>query len=138
MRLSPLTAAGGLAIAFLSLLASSEADPSAAQEVTTVAVGDFFFCDPSLSPEACVITVDAGDTVVWDYLSGIVGHTVTHCGDSCDFPTENPLWDSGALAPNERFSFTFDTPGTYIYRCDLHPLAMRATIVVEAAPTPTA
>ncbi len=112
--------------------------PVGAQEVTTVTVGDFFFCDSSLPSEACVTTVKAGDTIVWDYPSGTAGHTVTHCGDSCDDPTETPLWDSGPVKPGESFSFTLESPGTYIYRCDFHPVAMRATVVVQAPQTPTA
>lgn len=139
MRSPLLTAAASLALTVLALLASGDAKPGAAQDATTVTVGDFYFCDPSLPSEACVTTIDIGDTVVWKYSSGGVGHTVTHCGDSCDSPTQNPLWDSGPLAPGESFSSTFDAPGTYIYRCGFHPLAMRATVVVQGreAPTPT-
>ncbi len=63
---------------------------------------------------------------------------MTHCGDSFDAPTEDPLWDSGVLTPGESFSYTFDTPGTYVYRCDFHPVTMGAVIVVQAREAPTA
>jgi plastocyanin len=38
---------------------------------------------------------------------------------------------SKALDTDDRFSFTFTTPGVYEYFCSLHP-HMKATIVVEA------
>ena len=101
-------------------------------------MGDFFFCDPSLPPGACQTVVSAGDTVVWEYRSGSEGHTVTHCGDSCDAPTGSPLWDSGGLSAGQSFSYTFSAPGAYRYYCRFHPDAMRATVLVEAAPTATA
>jgi hypothetical protein len=35
------------------------------------------------------------------------------------------------------FSFTFATPGTYNYYCQVHAFEMRGTIVVQAAAAPT-
>ncbi|MEE9285935.1 MAG: plastocyanin/azurin family copper-binding protein [Dehalococcoidia bacterium] len=134
-----LAATAGLALIAFAGRHPTEAGsvPDAAQGVTTVTVGDFFFCDSSFPSATCATTVNASDTVIWDYPIGTAGHTVTHCGDSCDTPTENPLWDSGSLKPGASFSFTFQAPGTYLYRCDFHPVAMRATIVVRAEETPT-
>ena len=109
-----------------------------AQETVAVAVGDFFFCDPSLAPGACQTVVSVGDTVVWEYRTGSEGHTVTDCGESCDSPTGTPLWDSGGLSSGQTFSHTFSAPGTYRYYCRFHPDAMRGVIVVEATPTATA
>jgi cell division septation protein DedD len=105
------------------------------QEAVTVAVGDFFFCDPSLAPGACQTVVRAGDTITWEYRTGGEGHTVTDCGESCDTPTDTPLWDSGGLTAGQTFSYTFAAPGTYRYLCRFHPDAMRAEVLVEPAPT---
>ena len=118
--------------------AGSGARPADAQETVAVAVGDFFFCDPSLAPGACQTVVSVGDTVTWEYRTGSEGHTVTHCGESCDAPTSTPLWDSGGLTPGQTFSHTFSEPGTYRYLCRFHPDAMRAVVLVEAAPTAAA
>jgi plastocyanin len=115
-----------------------EPRPVAAQETVTVAVGDFFFCDPSLAPGACQTVVDVGDTVTWEDRTGTEGHTVTDCGESCDAATSTPLFDSGGLSPGQTFSFTFTAPGTYRYLCRFHPEAMRAEVLVQAAPTATA
>ena len=109
-----------------------------AQEAVTVEIGDFFFCDAALPPGACQTVVGVGDTVVWDYSAGSEGHTVTHCGDSCDTPTDSPLFDSGGLRPGQTFSYTFSAPGIYLYYCRFHPAAMRAAVLVEAAPIATA
>lgn len=126
LALFALTAAWGLSAAEVQ-----------SQEAASVTVGDFFFCERGTPPETCVTTVSTGDTVVWDYSQGTVGHTVTHCGGSCDEPTDDPLFDSGGISPGESFSVTFQEPGRYLYRCDFHPDAMRATIVVQAEETPT-
>ena len=45
---------------------------------------------------------------------------------------ENPdgLFDSGHIAPDEKFSYTFTEPGVYSYYCTLHPW-MNGMIKVE-------
>jgi hypothetical protein len=43
-------------------------------------------------------------------------------------------FDSGIFDPGASFSQTFADPGTYEYRCNLHP-QMTGTIVVEGEPT---
>ena len=112
-----------------------------AQETTTVPVGDVWFCNASFVNGVCETTITAGDTVVWDFGAGSLPHTTTACGASCDNPTGSPLWDSGVINDDSTFSQTFNDPGEYLYRCDVHPAQMRGRIVVEAAgavETPTA
>jgi len=143
MRPARLLAASALLVVIAAVAlpwgdAGSGARPAGAQETVAVAVGDFFFCDPSLPPGACQTVVSVGDTVAWKYRTGSEGHTVTHCGDSCDAPTGTPLWDSEGLSPGQTFSYTFSAPGTYRYYCRFHPAAMRALVLVEASPTATA
>jgi plastocyanin len=76
--------------------------------------------------EPANVTIPAGTTVNWRWVSGL--HDVT--------PTGNPAFPgSGApvSAPNT-FSRTFDSPGVYLYFCTVHgsPTAgMRGTIVVQ-------
>ena len=44
-------------------------------------------------------------------------------------------WKTPTLMPKEQASVTFDTPGTFGYRCSLHP-GMRGTItVLDEAPS---
>ncbi len=77
------------------------------------------------------LTVRAGDTVRWtNDESGAINHTVTSGKDSQI--DDNPLLDSGNIAPGEAFEFTFDEAGEFVYFCEIHPLQMtNATITVE-------
>lgn len=68
-----------------------------------------------------VITIDRGTRVVWDNDDN-VDHTVTSTGYH--------YFASGILDPNDSYSHTFNTSGTYTYYCSLHP-EMRGTIIVE-------
>lgn len=81
----------------------------------TVAINDFAFAPRDLS-------VAVGTIVTW------VNHDdVPHTATSSDGPAS---FDSRALDTDERFSFTFTTPGTYQYYCKAHP-HMRGTVVVK-------
>jgi plastocyanin len=62
------------------------------------------------------IQIAAGTTVTWVVLQG--KHTTT----SDTFrDTKNPnSWDSHDLATGQKFSFTFNTPGTYRFFCGFH------------------
>jgi amicyanin len=68
------------------------------------------------------ITVKAGTTVTWINHDDIP-HTVT---------SKTGIFKSKALDTDDKFSFTFATPGSYPYFCALHP-HMTGTIVVEAS-----
>ena len=68
------------------------------------------------------LTVKSGTTVTWTNRDDIP-HTVT---------SDKLAFRSNALDTDDKFSFTFTTPGTYKYFCSLHP-HMTGTIVVEAA-----
>jgi plastocyanin len=67
------------------------------------------------------VTVKAGTTVTWINEDDIP-HTVVSTGH----------FRSKALDTDDKFSFTFTTPGSYEYFCGLHP-HMTGTITVEAA-----
>jgi len=49
----------------------------------------------------------------------------------------NPLWSSGFITDASTFEFTFDQAGTYLYRCEVHPIEMRGRIIVQGGPAPT-
>jgi plastocyanin len=68
------------------------------------------------------ITVKAGTTVVWTNHDDIP-HTVT---------SSTKVFKSNALDTDDKFLFTFTTPGSYLYFCALHP-HMTGSIVVEAS-----
>jgi plastocyanin len=68
------------------------------------------------------ITVKAGDTVTWANHDDIP-HTVT---------STTKVFNSKALDTDDKFSFTFATPGSFSYFCALHP-HMTGSIVVETS-----
>ncbi|GHO45094.1 cupredoxin domain-containing protein [Ktedonospora formicarum] len=79
----------------------------------SVSIAQFAFAPESL-------TVKVGTKVTWTNNDSAT-HTVT---------SDQGAFDSGALAPGSKFSFTFSKAGTYTYHCSIHP-SMTATIVVQ-------
>ena len=73
-----------------------------------------------------ILTVAQGTTVTWVNMD-LVQHTVTSGSEQA--PTG--LFDSQELSHMQSFSYTFNTPGTYAYFCDIHP-SMTGTIIVSA------
>lgn len=59
------------------------------------------------------ITVSAGTTITWTNKDGVT-HTVTS--------NTAGLFSSGPINPNKTFSQLFSTPGTFTYKCTLHPM----------------
>jgi len=116
--------------------------PPAAAAMTTVQIGDTWFCDAShTGGNRCDTTINAGDTVTWNF-TGQLPHTTTACGASCTnpVPQNQALWHSGVLNNGASFQHTFDTPGEYLYYCQVHSFEMRGKIIVQGpagTPTPT-
>jgi len=98
----------GVAAVFLLAAAPAWAEDAA------IKIGNFTFGPQELK-------VKAGTTVTWINEDDIP-HTVVSLNN----------FRSKALDSDDKFSFTFTTPGTYKYFCSLHP-HMTGTIVVEAA-----
>lgn len=126
---------GALAIAIAALLTLSAGSANAGGAVN-IDIGDFYFCNPSFEGGVCETVIDVGDTVQWNVV-GQGPHTTTECGSDCDNPTGSPLWDSGQLASSETFQYTFNTSGTYLYHCEIHPTLMMGRIVVQGGAAPT-
>jgi plastocyanin len=98
-----------------AMLAGGLLLPAAAQAAEVAVKIDNFTFGPQK------LTVKAGDTVTWENVDDIP-HTVV---------ATNRAFKSKALDTNDKFSFTFTTPGTFEYFCSLHP-HMKASVVVEA------
>jgi amicyanin len=108
-----MTSARALALGGIILLVGIAGSPARAADIE-VKIDNFTF-----NPKQ--ITVKAGDTVTWVNHDDIP-HTVA---------SQTQVFRSKALDTDDKFSFTFATPGTYPYFCALHPV-MTGTIVVEA------
>jgi amicyanin len=96
-------------VAALLLLAAT---PAFADDAA-IKIGNFTFGPQELK-------VKVGTTVTWTNDDDIP-HTVVSPNN----------FRSKALDSEDKYSFTFTTPGTYKYFCSLHP-HMTGTIVVEA------
>ena len=96
-----------------TLFAALASAPARAADIE-VKISNFTFNPPQ-------VTVRAGTRVTWRNDDDIP-HTVT---------STTLAFKSAALDTDDKFSFTFTTPGTYKYFCSLHP-HMTGTIVVEA------
>ena len=79
----------------------------------TVKIDNFSFSPATLE-------IKAGTMVTWTNADDIP-HTVV---------SNDKVFKSKALDTDEKFSFTFDKPGTYPYFCSLHP-KMTAKVVVQ-------
>ena len=88
---------------------------AAGPDNATVKIDNFTFTPKSM-------TVKVGTTVTWTNEDDIP-HTVT---------SATKQFKSKALDTDDKFAFTFTTPGTYEYFCSLHP-HMTGTISVEPA-----
>jgi plastocyanin len=75
------------------------------------------------------ITVTVGDTITWVNVDPALHDAVADDGS----------WKTERLNPNQTASVTFDTPGSYPYRCTLHgPMRGTVTVLDEAPSTDTA
>ena len=66
------------------------------------------------------VTVAAGTTITWTNHDDIP-HTVV---------STDGVFKSKVLDTDDKFSFTFDQPGTYAYFCSIHP-KMTGTVKVQ-------
>jgi plastocyanin len=105
----------GAAVAGAAMALALVGTPLAAEDTMTVKIDNFTF-----APQR--ITVHPGTTVTWTNEDDIP-HTVV---------STTLAFRSKALDTDDKYSFTFTTPGSYDYFCSLHP-HMTGTIVVEAA-----
>jgi plastocyanin len=111
-------------LARLLLLAAFAAAPLAAQTTHTVTLSGFTF-DPA------TLTIEAGDTVVWESVQGI--HNVN--GTTASYPDNPEGFGNDIAASPWTYEFTFDIPGDYGYHCDVHGgpgSGMSGTITVNA------
>ncbi len=67
------------------------------------------------------VTVKVGGTVTWKFEDQGIPHDVV--ADDESFGSE--VQDEGT------FRHTFDKPGTYTYKCSLHPVRMKGTVTVR-------
>jgi plastocyanin len=102
-----------LAIAGFTTLSVKRVKAAGQPSGTEIKIDNFTF-------EPATITVAAGTQVTWVNRDDMP-HTVT---------SDDKSFKSKAFDTDEKFSFTFSTPGTYKYFCSIHP-KMTGEVVVK-------
>jgi plastocyanin len=116
LRLSRLSSvlAFSAALVWLALPAPTSADAALqSADEHDVAISAFTF-------QPAVLTVNVGESVTWMNTDG-VPHTST--------AALNHLWGH-LVTSTDSFTYTFDTPGTYAYFCEMHPAMVGSINVV--------
>jgi plastocyanin len=111
MRTTTAAIASGLALVLALALSGTSAGAGGETPVTIVA----------RAYQPAQLTVEDGQTVLWTNR-GFGPHTVTALGGE---------FDSGRLNLGESFKVTFTTPGTFPYKCTVHP-SMQGSVTVLA------
>ena len=114
------------AVAAVAAVAAA-ALPAPAADDAAIAARDFSFDPPT-------VTIDPGDTVTFDNTGGL--HNFVFSDQSIPAVPK----DSGDPVWNPPPTRTFDTPGTYSFRCGQH-ITMTGSVIVRdpsATPAPTA
>jgi plastocyanin len=83
--------------------------PSGASSSVAIPVGAQSLGNSAFSPDE--LNVAVGTTVTWTN-----GDSVAHTSTS-----DATGWNSGTIPPGGRFSFEFQSAGTFPYRCTIHP-----------------
>jgi plastocyanin len=129
---------------------------SGSTQTNTVATGDIMYSNGGImSFLPTVLTIYAGDTVVWTEQEPNDGHTVTYVPSGMQTPVFgvpsslelignntvfNPsnYYNSGPLVYGQSYALTFDTPGVYTIQCLIHnTFGMSGYIIVLPKPTGT-
>ena len=84
-----------------------------------VAISEFRF-----NPQT--IEIEPGTAVIWTNKDSTL-HTTTFRAAR----DQTVLWNSGRMAADVTFRFTFDQPGEYEYVCSIHTITMRGTVTVR-------
>jgi plastocyanin len=125
-----------IVLAPTALATRATSTATAATKVNIVAMGGTctsFFC---FRPP--VVSIVNNSKVVWSNQTGVT-HTVTRCTPAaCSGHGGGTGTDAGfgtgvnGLASGQRYGFTFDAPGTYVYYCTIHGYSvMHGTVKVH-------
>lgn len=124
---------GGIIASLGTPSVSTTAPPSASQSIAaTAGTGTLVISilpdsganlsSKGYSPDVAHVVIGVNNTVTW-----VNNDSVTHTVTSVTY-----LFDSGNLKAGQSWSYTFETPGTYQYRCIYHGW-MTGTVIVTAA-----
>jgi plastocyanin len=79
------------------------------------------------------VTIDRGDAVTWFWVGPDTQHSVTGLSENALALDSDPGDGAPDHAPGDRFTLTFDQPGTYAFHCKLHAI-VRGSVTVTDTP----
>jgi plastocyanin len=98
----------------------------AAADSRRVAIGDYRWSQPE-------VDVDLGQHVTWYWVGPDTIHSVTGISDNDKGEDSDPQTSFPQHKPGDSFQLTFNSPGTYLFQCKLHP-SVRGEVVVSNTP----
>jgi len=106
----------------------------AAAETFVVQLDGLNFTYDGVSNMDIDLTINTGDTVQWDWVSGF--HNVL--SGTTGAPDAGDLFSSGAPTSDDltMFEYTFDEAGVFDYHCEIHgSIGMASFVTVVPAPS---
>jgi amicyanin len=97
---------------------SASSESSSLVEANTVQIKDFKF-------NPATLTIKKGTTITWTNQDD-ARHNVVAQGDNASTGPKSEL-----LGQGEKYTFTFDTVGTFEYLCEPHPYMKGSVVVTE-------
>jgi plastocyanin len=94
-------------------------------EIAVTVTNNAFTSDRNHTTNPAVDTLALNGTVTWTWGPGADSHSVESIGTP-SFTDSNVLFGAG-----QSYQFQFTQPGTYNYRCSIHPEIMTGQIVVR-------
>jgi plastocyanin len=112
-------------------------DPPTTGSFTAVDVGVSGHWDANGDSDSSSLTVADHGTVTFSYPVGATLHNVTFTSAAKPTCTGVPGNDPSTWGPGWSGTCTFDQPGTYSFRCAVHPTMTGSVTVADPAATPT-
>ena len=112
-------------VAVLVAACSGGGGGAAGSGPTTTVAGEHIVDVDNFAFTPQTITVNLGDSVVWEFRQASAPHNVV----SLDGPVP---FNSGVPQGHGSFRVVFDVAGTYHYICQIHP-SMTGTVIVLSA-----
>lgn len=121
----------GLGVPFAASYSSAGAPLATSPQISKVTIVNGAGTMPSLvafSPDIIKVIIGVNNTVEWtdqDDTMDVNGYLPDHVLAANDSSFTSP-----PLNPGDTFNFTFTTPGTYGYHCNVHPWMVGSVIVL--------
>jgi len=121
----------GLGVPFAASGSSGGSPLSTSPQIAQVTIVNGAGTTPSLvafSPDVVKVVIGVNNTVEWtdqDNTMDVNGYLPNHVLQANDSSFTSP-----SLNPGDTFNFTFTTPGTYGYHCNVHPWMVGTVIVL--------